>query len=104
MNGDTLVLEYYYLLSDKFKKHAISFNPQNDAKTNIEEMFKNSKHIPFLKRVDPKHIKAVLEGQRLNKPLIAPKNPTPLPSEAQRPSFTPEPIFKPQPPEPLIQH
>lgn len=63
MNGNTLILEYYNLTKDKFKRHPIPFNPLNDVKIIIEDIFKNVKHIPYLKKIDPKHVKAVLEGQ-----------------------------------------
>jgi hypothetical protein len=62
MNGSTLVLEYYNLAKDKFKKHQIPFNG-SDSKTIVEEIFKNPKHFVFLKKVDPKHVRAVIEGR-----------------------------------------
>lgn len=63
MNGSTLVLEYYNLAKDKFKKHQIPFNVGSDPKTIVEEIFKNPKHFVFLKKVDPKHVRAVIEGR-----------------------------------------
>jgi hypothetical protein len=66
MNGSILVLEYYNLAKDKFKKHSIPFNSSSDSKSIIEEIFKNPKHFPYLKKVDPKHIRAVIEGRALS--------------------------------------
>lgn len=63
MNGNTIVIEYYDLTRDKFKKHPIPYNPQEEVKSIVDQIFKDAKHIPFIKKVDPKHLKAVLEGQ-----------------------------------------
>lgn len=63
MNGNTIVIEYYDLTRDIFKKHPIPYNPQEEVKNIVDQIFKDAKHIPFIKKVDPKHIKAVLEGQ-----------------------------------------
>jgi hypothetical protein len=57
MKGNILVLEYYNLAKDKFKKHQIPFDPNSDSKIMIEEIYKNSKHAPILKKIDPQHIK-----------------------------------------------
>jgi hypothetical protein len=65
MNGNTLVIEYYELTRDKFKKHAISYNPQEEVKSIIDEIYKSAKHVPFIKKIDPKHLKAVLEGHSI---------------------------------------
>lgn len=78
MNGNTIVIEYYDLGRDKFKKHPIPYNPLDEVKLTVDEIFKNSKHFPFLKKIDPKHIRSVLEGN----PIISKK-----PSSNQVPSF-----------------
>jgi len=65
MNGSTLVLEYYNLAKDKFKKHLMPFDSSTETKHIVEQIFKNPKHIPFLKKVNPKHITSVLEGQKI---------------------------------------
>lgn len=65
MHGNTLVVEYYDLSRDKFKRHAIPYDPTAEVKTILDEIYKNSKHVPYLKKVDPKHLKAVLEGHRI---------------------------------------
>ncbi len=62
MNGNTLVLEYYHLGKDKFKKHLIPYEITKEAKTIIEDIFKNTKHALYLKKVNPKHVRSVLEG------------------------------------------
>lgn len=62
MHGNTLVLEYYDLTKDKFKKHLMPFEVGTEPKTIVEQMFKNVKHVPFLKKVNPKNVRAVLEG------------------------------------------
>jgi hypothetical protein len=66
MQGNTLVVEYYDLSSDKFKRHPIPYDPASDIKTILDDIFKNGKHVPYLKKVDPKHLKAVLEGQSIS--------------------------------------
>lgn len=63
INGNTLVIEYYNLAKDKFKKHAIPFNSTSDPKSIVEDIFKNPKHLLYLKKVDPKNVRAVIEGQ-----------------------------------------
>ena len=75
MNGNTIVIEYYDLTRDKFKKHPIPYNPQEEAKSIVEQIFKDAKHIPFIKKVDPKHLKAVLEGQAVGVRKEQPKMP-----------------------------
>lgn len=62
MYGNTLVLEYYDVGRDKFKRHPIPYDPSADPKALIDEIYKNPKHLPYLKKVDPKHLRAVLEG------------------------------------------
>ena len=41
------------------------YDPSLDAKTVIDQIFKDVKHIPYLKKVDPKHLRAVLEGHAI---------------------------------------
>lgn len=68
MNGNTLVIEYYNLAKDKFKKHPIPFDPSADPQAVIEAIFKDQKHQPYLKKVDPKHLRAVLQGKAIPPP------------------------------------
>lgn len=68
MQGHTLVLEYYDLSRDKFKRHPMPYDPSLDTKTAIDNIYKDAKHIPYLKKVDPKHLRAVLEGRALTIP------------------------------------
>jgi hypothetical protein len=65
MNGNTLVLEYYHLGKDKFKKHLIPYDVSKDPKTIVEDIYKNPKHAPYLKRVNPKNVRLVLEGNKI---------------------------------------
>lgn len=60
MHGNTLVLEYYHLQKDKFKKHAMPFETGKDPKLIVEELFKSPQHAPYLKKVNPKHVRSVL--------------------------------------------
>jgi hypothetical protein len=76
MNGNTLIIEYYDVSRDKFKKHPIPYNPLDEVKLTVDQIFKNSKHFPFLKKIDPKHIKAILEGN-------------PITSHKTTPNYTP---------------
>jgi hypothetical protein len=76
MNGNTLIIEYYDVSRDKFKKHPIPYNPLDEVKLTVDQIFKNSKHFPFLKKIDPKHIKAILEGN-------------PITSHKATPNYTP---------------
>ena len=93
MKGNILVLEYYNIANDKFKKHPIPFNPLNDPKETIDEIFKDPKHLPFLKRVNPKDIKAVIQGRTVesaapaSRPFSAQRNDIPYfqQEEAQPP-------------------
>jgi hypothetical protein len=67
MHGNTLIVEYYDLTRDKFKRHPIPYDPHADIKAVIDEIYKNAKHFPYLKKIDPKHMKAVLEGQAVTR-------------------------------------
>jgi hypothetical protein len=60
MHGNTLVLEYYDLTKDKFRKHLMQFEVGSDPKLIVEEIFKDAKHVPYLKKVNPKNVRAVL--------------------------------------------
>lgn len=60
MNRNILVLQYYHLGKDKFKKHLIPFDLSKNNKEVIEEILKNPKHAAYLKKVDPKHLLSVL--------------------------------------------
>lgn len=62
MNGNTLVLEYYHLGKDKFKKHLIPYEVTKEAKIVVDEIYKSAQHAPYLKKVNPKHVRSVLEG------------------------------------------
>jgi len=72
MNGNTLIIEYYDVSRDKFKKHPIPYNPLDEVKLTVDQIFKNSKHFPFLKKIDPKHIKAILEGNPITSHKVTP--------------------------------
>lgn len=61
--GNYLVVEYYNLQQDKFKKHLIQFDPSIGPDKNLEEMLRNQKHSIFLRKIESKYIKKVLKGQ-----------------------------------------
>lgn len=44
------------------------YDPSLDAKIIIDNIYKDVKHIPYLKKVDPKHLRAILEGRTLSIP------------------------------------
>lgn len=44
------------------------YDPSLDTKTAIDSIYKDTKHIPYLNKVDPKHLRAVLEGRTLSSP------------------------------------
>ena len=50
-NGNALVLEYYNLASDKFKKHVIPLDHTKSAKENLDAIYKNPKHSILLRKV-----------------------------------------------------
>ena len=49
--GNALVLEYYNLTTDKFKKHMIPLDRSKSIKENVDEIYKNPKHGILLRKV-----------------------------------------------------
>jgi hypothetical protein len=62
-NGNALVLEYYNLATDKFKKHVIALDRGKSVKENVDEIYKNAKHGMLLGKVEPKYVEAVIKGE-----------------------------------------
>lgn len=60
-----IVLEYYNLEKDCFKKHVIPYDSSDSSDKIIENILKNPKHSVFLRKVAPHHLKQVLSGQRV---------------------------------------
>jgi hypothetical protein len=69
-NGKALVLEYYNLAMDKFKKHLIPLDHSKSAKENLDMIYKNPKHGVLLRKVEPKYVENVLKGESVVTPSI----------------------------------
>jgi hypothetical protein len=65
-NGNALVLEYYNLDLDKFKKHVIPLDHTKDVKENVKSILKNQKHALLLRKVDAKYLEAAIMGENSN--------------------------------------
>ena len=53
MYRGALVIEYYYLERDCFKKHLIPFDGSENPNKIVENILKNPKHAVFLRKVAP---------------------------------------------------
>ena len=57
-----LVLEYYNIERDCFKKHIIPYDGTHPPDKIVENILKNPKHAVFLRKVAPEHLKVALSG------------------------------------------
>ena len=57
-----LVLEYYHLTEDKFKKRLIPFDANISAGKNVEIILRDPKHSPFLKKIEAQHLEKIIKG------------------------------------------
>ena len=49
--NSALVIQYYILSEDKFKKHLIPFNNHDSPDQILDSILRNPKHAPFLRKV-----------------------------------------------------
>lgn len=62
----SIVIEYYNLEKDCFKKHLIPYDSSENVDKIIENILKNPKHSVFLRKVAPHHLKEAITGRRVN--------------------------------------
>lgn len=62
----SLVIEYYNLEKDCFKKHLIPYDSSETIDKIIENILKNPKHSVFLRKVAPHLLKSAITGKRDN--------------------------------------